>query len=102
VQERAGVRSMAERVGSSIGPTNPSATREFSEERLMIVVGSVDADGPGVGFLARRRDRLRAGAGRADGENRRNAVPRRPVGAGPAGGRQQVGVIAIGFATGGV
>ena len=45
MQERAGVRSMAERVGSSIGPTNPSATREFSEERLMIVVGSVDADG---------------------------------------------------------
>jgi hypothetical protein len=36
---------MAERVGSSIGPTILSAAREFSEERLMIVVGSVDAEG---------------------------------------------------------
>ena len=41
MQERAGVRSMAERVGNSIHPIILSTTREFSEERLMIVVGSV-------------------------------------------------------------
>ena len=44
MQERAGVRSMAERVGSSIHPTIPPAAREFLEEQLMAVVGSVDAD----------------------------------------------------------
>jgi predicted pyridoxine 5'-phosphate oxidase superfamily flavin-nucleotide-binding protein len=45
VQERAGVRSMAERVGNSIHPTIPPAAREFLEEQPMVVVGSVGADG---------------------------------------------------------
>jgi hypothetical protein len=45
VQERAGVRSMAERVGNSIHPTIPPAAREFLEEQPIIVVGSVGADG---------------------------------------------------------
>ena len=45
MQERAGVRSMAERVGNSIHSTIPHAAREFLEEQLMVVVGSVDADG---------------------------------------------------------
>jgi low temperature requirement protein LtrA len=44
VQEQAGMRSMAERVGNSIRPNIPPATHEFLEERLMAVVGSVDAD----------------------------------------------------------
>ena len=44
VQERAGVRPMAERVGNSIHSTIPQAAREFLEELLMAVVGSVDAD----------------------------------------------------------
>ena len=45
VQERAGVRSMAERVGNSIRPTIPPAVREFLGELPMVVVGSVGADG---------------------------------------------------------
>lgn len=45
VQERAGVRPMAERVGNSIHPTIPPAAREFLEEQPMIVVGAVGADG---------------------------------------------------------
>jgi predicted pyridoxine 5'-phosphate oxidase superfamily flavin-nucleotide-binding protein len=45
VQERAGVRAMAERVGGSIHPTIPRAAREFLEEQLMVVVGFVGADG---------------------------------------------------------
>jgi predicted pyridoxine 5'-phosphate oxidase superfamily flavin-nucleotide-binding protein len=45
VQERAGVRSMAERVGNSIHPNIPPAAREFLEEQPMVVVGSVGADG---------------------------------------------------------
>jgi predicted pyridoxine 5'-phosphate oxidase superfamily flavin-nucleotide-binding protein len=45
VQERAGVRSMAERVGNSIHPTIPPAAREFLEEQSLVVVGSVGADG---------------------------------------------------------
>ena len=45
MQERAGVRSMAERVGNSIHPTIPPAGREFLEEQPIIVVGSVGADG---------------------------------------------------------
>jgi hypothetical protein len=45
VQERAGVRSMAEPVGNSIRPITPPATREFLEEQLTIVVGSVGTNG---------------------------------------------------------
>ena len=45
VQERAGVRPMAERVGNSIRPTIPSAAREFLMEQPMIVVGAVGASG---------------------------------------------------------
>jgi hypothetical protein len=40
VQERAGVRSMAKRVGNSIRPTIPPAARESLEEQPMVVVGS--------------------------------------------------------------
>ncbi len=39
VQEQAGVRSMAERVGNSIHPTISPAAREFLEEQPMVVVG---------------------------------------------------------------
>jgi predicted pyridoxine 5'-phosphate oxidase superfamily flavin-nucleotide-binding protein len=39
------VRPMAERVGNSIHSTILQAAREFLEEQLMVVVGSVDADG---------------------------------------------------------
>ena len=45
VQERAGVRSMAERVGNSIRPTISPAAREFLEEQPVVVVGFVGADG---------------------------------------------------------
>lgn len=45
VQERAGVRSRAERVSNSIHPTIPPAACEFLEEQLMVVVGSVSPDG---------------------------------------------------------
>ena len=49
LQERAGVRSMAERARNSIHPTIPPAAREFLEEQLMVVAGSVDDHEPGVG-----------------------------------------------------
>ena len=45
VQERAGVRGMAERVGNGIHPVIPPAAREFLEEQPMVVVGSVGSDG---------------------------------------------------------
>jgi predicted pyridoxine 5'-phosphate oxidase superfamily flavin-nucleotide-binding protein len=45
VQERVGVRAMAERVGNSIHPTISRAAREFLEEQFMLVVASVDLDG---------------------------------------------------------
>lgn len=45
VQERAGVRPVAERVGNSIHSTIPQAAREFLEGQLMVVVGPADADG---------------------------------------------------------
>lgn len=45
MQEHAGVRPMAERVGNSIRPTILPAAREFLEEQPMVVVGAVDADG---------------------------------------------------------
>ena len=54
LQERAGVRSMAERARNSIHPTIPPAAREFLEEQLMVVAGSVAARagcGP-YGFVA--------------------------------------------------
>ncbi len=45
VQKRVGVHPMAERVDNSIHSTIPQAAREFLEEQLMVVVGSVDANG---------------------------------------------------------
>jgi predicted pyridoxine 5'-phosphate oxidase superfamily flavin-nucleotide-binding protein len=45
VQERAGVRPMAERVGNSIHPYIPPATRGFLDEPLIVVVGFADPDG---------------------------------------------------------
>ncbi len=45
VQERAGVRVMAERVGKGIHHAIPQAAREFLEAQPMVVIGSVSADG---------------------------------------------------------
>jgi len=45
VQERAGVRGMAERVGNIIRPAIPPAARAFLAEQPMVVVGSIGADG---------------------------------------------------------
>jgi predicted pyridoxine 5'-phosphate oxidase superfamily flavin-nucleotide-binding protein len=45
VQERAGVRPMAERVGNSIHPYIPPAAHEFLDEPLIVVVGFADPDG---------------------------------------------------------
>lgn len=44
VQERAGVREMAARIGRSIGSTIPSAARDFLRSQSIVVVGSVDAN----------------------------------------------------------
>ncbi len=44
-QGRAGVRSMAERVGNSIRPTTSPAARESLEEQPVVVMGFVGADG---------------------------------------------------------
>ncbi|HEU0007536.1 MAG TPA: pyridoxamine 5'-phosphate oxidase family protein [Terriglobia bacterium] len=43
VQERAGVREMAARIGRSIGYTIPPAARNFLGRQPIVVVGSVDA-----------------------------------------------------------
>jgi predicted pyridoxine 5'-phosphate oxidase superfamily flavin-nucleotide-binding protein len=43
VQERAGVREMAERIGRSIGSTIPPAARNFLRSQSLVVVGSVDS-----------------------------------------------------------
>ena len=45
MEEGAGVRPMAERVGNSIRPTILPAVREFLGELPLVVVGSVGADG---------------------------------------------------------
>ena len=45
VQERAGARAMAERVGGIIRPELPRDAREFLLDQPMLVVGSVGADG---------------------------------------------------------
>jgi len=99
VQERAGVRSMAERVGNSIHPTIPPAAREFLEEQLMVVVGSVGPDGrvwasllagePGfVRALDERTVRIDAAP-----------LPGDPLAEALQGAGTQVGMIAIEFAT---
>jgi hypothetical protein len=77
---------MAERAGNSIRPTIPPA-REFLEERLMIVVGSVDADSRvWASLLAGKHGFVWALVERTV-RIRRYVVFRRPGGAGPARGR---------------
>ena len=43
VQERAGVREMADRIGRSIGTTIPPAAWNFLRSQPLVIVGSVDA-----------------------------------------------------------
>jgi hypothetical protein len=88
VQEGAGVRPMVERLRSSIRPTIPPATREFSEERLAIVVGFVDADGRVWASLLAGEPGFVLALDERTVRIRRHAVPRRPVGIGSAGDRQ--------------
>ena len=99
MQERAGVRSMAERVGHSIHPTIRQAARGFLEEQLMVVVGSVGADGrvwasllvgePGfVRALDERTVRIDA-----------TPFPGDPLAEALQGAGTKVGLIAIEFAT---
>jgi uncharacterized protein len=45
VQERAGVREMADRIGRSIGTTIPPPARNFLRSQPLVVVGSVDREG---------------------------------------------------------
>lgn len=45
VQERAGVRSEAARIGKSLQSTMPPAAREFLRQREFIVLGSLDENG---------------------------------------------------------
>jgi len=44
VQERAGVREMADRIGRSIGSRIPPAARNFLRSQPLVVVGSADAN----------------------------------------------------------
>ena len=99
VQEQAGVRSMAARVGNSIRPTIPLAAREFLEEQPMVVVGSLGADGqvwasllagdPGfVRALDERTVRIDAAP-----------LPGDPLAVALQGTGTEVGVLAINFAT---
>jgi len=99
VQERAGVRSMAERVGNIIRPTIAPAAREFLEELPVVVLGSVGADGrvwasllvgePGfVRALGERTVRIDA-----------TPFPGDPLAEALQGAGTQVGVLAIDLAT---
>ena len=45
VQQRAGVREMADRIGKSIGSTIPPRAQDFLQSQPFVVVGSVDARG---------------------------------------------------------
>jgi uncharacterized protein len=45
VQERAGVRDIADRIGGSIGSTIPPAAREFLRSQRMAILGALDAAG---------------------------------------------------------
>lgn len=61
VQERAGVREMAERIGRSIHPAIPDRAAAFLAARRLIVVSSVDAAGrPWVTVLSGRPGFVRA------------------------------------------
>src|SRR5262245_6206438 len=45
VQERAGVREMADRIGRSIGSTIPPRAQDFLKSQPLVVIGSVDPGG---------------------------------------------------------
>jgi uncharacterized protein len=98
VQERAGVREMADRIGRSIGSTIPPAARNFLRSQPLVVVGSVDASQrvwasllTGTpGFLhAADEHTMRINARPAAGDPLRDNLA----------ANSQVGMIAIEFAT---
>jgi uncharacterized protein len=61
VQERAGMRDMADRVGRSIRPVLPPIAQAFLDDRRWLVVGAVDAaDRPWASILAGPRGFVRA------------------------------------------
>jgi uncharacterized protein len=99
VQERAGVRPMAERIGNSIHPTIPPGGRGFFEEQTIVVVGYVGADGRvwasllagGPGFVRALDERtVRIGA---------EPLPCDPLAGALQGTSTKVGVLAIDLAT---
>src|SRR4029453_1586041 len=98
VQERAGVREMADRIGRSIGSTIPQAARNFLRSQPLVVVGSVDASQRvwaslltgAPGFLhAADEHTVRINARPAAGDPLRDNLA----------ANSQVGMIAIEFAT---
>lgn len=98
VQERAGVREMAARIGRSIGATIPPAAWNFLRSQPLVVVGSVDASQRvwaslltgAPGFLqAVNQHTVRINARPAAGDPLSDNLAANP----------QVGLIAIEFAT---
>ena len=99
MQERAGVRAMAKRIGNSIHPTISPSARGFLEDQIIVVVGYVGADGlvwaslltgePGfVRALDERTVRIAAAP-----------LPGDPLDKALQGTGTKVGLIAIDFAT---
>jgi len=98
VQERAGVREMADRIGRSIGSTIPSAARNFLRSQPLVVVGSVDASRRVWASL------LAGGPGFLQAVNEHTVrINARPTAGDPLAdnlaANSQVGLIAIEFAT---
>ena len=98
VQERAGVREMADRIGRSIGSTIPSAARNFLRSQSLVVVGSVDASRCVWASL------LAGGPGFLQAVNEHTVrINARPTAGDPLAdnlaANSQVGLIAIEFAT---
>jgi uncharacterized protein len=90
---------MVARPRSSIRPTIPPAAREFSEERLTIVVGFVDADGRvWTSLLAGEPGFVRAWTSRRWGFDD-TPFPGDPVAQALQGVDTEVGATAIDFAT---
>jgi uncharacterized protein len=98
VQERAGVREMADRIGRSIRSTIPLAAQEFLRSQPMAIVGSVDPSGRVWASL------LVGEPGFMQAVNERTIrLKSRPANGDPLGNNltanNQVGLVVIDFAT---
>jgi predicted pyridoxine 5'-phosphate oxidase superfamily flavin-nucleotide-binding protein len=94
VQERAGVREGADRIGRSIHSTIPPIAREFLRSQPMVVLGTADADGrPWASLLTGEPGFLRAV------DERTVRIDARPAPSDPATLGGSAGLLVIDFGT---